>query len=121
MSTYRRTTNPREFPVELAALFERASYAPIRVPAEGTGFKSEAYAFGQKMNLARWRSAMLRHADTPKAFASILRQIQFKAPVQDEHGWHFYIEPLSTNPTIETVKAVVGDVGPADEFWKQFE
>lgn len=121
MSTYRRTTNPREFPVELAVLFERASYAPVRVPAAGQGFKSEAYAFGQKMNLARWRSAMLRHADTPRAFASILRQIQFKAPAQDANGWHFYIEPLSTNPTIEAVKAVVGDVGPADEFWRQFD
>jgi hypothetical protein len=121
MSTYRRTTNPREFPVELSMLFEKASYAPVRMPADGKYYPTEAYAFGQKMNLARWRTAMLRSADTPKAFASILRTIQFKGPFEDTGGWYFTITPLSDNKTIESVKEVVGETMPADEFWRQFE
>lgn len=121
MSTFRRTTDPREFPVELSMLFERASYAPVRMPADGKHYDTNAYAFGQKMNLARWRTAMLRHAGTPKAFATILRTIQFKGPFQEKGGWYFTIEPMSGNSTIESVKEVVGETMPPDEFWKQFE
>jgi CBS-domain-containing membrane protein len=102
-------------------LFERASFGPIRMPAVGQYYETEPMAFGAKMTLARWRAQMLRSTDIPRSFATLLRTIQFKGPYQHKEGWFFTIEPLSSNPTIESVKEVVGETMQPDEFWRQFE
>jgi hypothetical protein len=121
MTTFRRTTNPREFPIEVCALFERASFTPVRMPGEHLVYSSESEAIGDRLNLARWRAQMLRSPDTPKAFASVLKTIQFKQVEKGPDGWSFNVEPLATNRTVQTVANAIGDVGPADEFWRQFE
>jgi hypothetical protein len=121
MTTFRRTTNPREFPIEVCALFEKASFTPVRMPGDDKSYATESEAIGDRLNLARWRAQMLRSPDTPKAFAAVLKTIQFKQIEKGEDGWHFSVEPLATNRTVQTVATAMGDVGPADEFWRQFE
>ena len=116
------STNPVDFPVEIAMLFERAAYLPIRVPEPGKGFDSARKAMGTRLVLGKWKAQMARSKDSPRAWTSLIATLQFSNPEKDADGWCFYIKPLlDGNPTVSLVKGVVGNPVTADTFWETYK
>jgi hypothetical protein len=111
-------SNPVNFPVEVSMLFERASYGPVRMPETG-GFKTFNEANSAKLVIAKWKAQMKRSPDCPPAFRTLIENIQFPVPVQEDGVWCFYIRPFA-GKHVELVKSVVGSAVPADEFWATY-
>jgi hypothetical protein len=112
-------SNPTNFPVEIAQLFERAAYGPVRMPTTG-GFDTFNAANSAKLNIAKWKAQFKRSRECPEAFRKLIETIQFPAPVQEGDSWCFYITPFA-GKTMELVKEVIGTSAvPADEFWKTY-
>jgi hypothetical protein len=112
-------TSPFNFPVEVSMMFERAAYAPLRVPEAGKGFDTHKAAYAARLVMARWKAQILRSPECPKAFADLIRMTQFESVQQDSDGWCYYIRPFAGS-VMEVAKGVVGEAVPADEFWKTY-
>jgi len=118
--------NPRDFPIEICMLFERASLEPVRMPGSDEGFDTKVKAFGAKMALARWRAQMQRYSDKHpsenKSWSSVIQAIQFSDVLEDDKGFYFNVTPHATGTkTLDMVRKVVGAPVALDEFWASYE